>query len=88
MGVQAPPLRPGRASKLFPRCSLPLQERVAQFVVKEYGNAPSVPTAVLMEVLRQELQVRRGAGGRPRCKRLGGVAQQLAAGPAGLGLRL
>jgi hypothetical protein len=34
-----------------------LQERVAQFVVKEYGNSPSVPTAVVMEVLRQELQV-------------------------------
>ena len=34
-----------------------LQERVAQFVVKEYGNAPAVPTGVLMEVLRQELQV-------------------------------
>ncbi|EFN59734.1 hypothetical protein CHLNCDRAFT_133329 [Chlorella variabilis] len=31
-------------------------ERVAQFVVKEYGNAPAVPTGVLMEVLRQELQ--------------------------------
>ena len=28
-------------------------------MVKEYGNAPAVPTAVLMEVLRQELQVRR-----------------------------
>ena len=36
---------------------------MAQFVVKEYGNAPAVPTGVLMEVLRQELQVRRGSGG-------------------------
>lgn len=36
-----------------------LQERVAQFVVKEYGNAGAVPTNVLMEVLRHELQVRR-----------------------------
>jgi hypothetical protein len=36
-------------------------ERVAQFVVKEYGNAPSVPTAVLMEVLRQELQAAQGS---------------------------
>ncbi|KAL4443885.1 hypothetical protein ABPG75_011622 [Micractinium tetrahymenae] len=35
-------------------------ERVAQFVVKEYGNAPAVPTAVLMEVLRQELQAAQG----------------------------
>lgn len=40
-----------------PPCA-PVQERVAQFVVKEYGNAPAVPTAVLMELLRQELQVR------------------------------
>jgi hypothetical protein len=32
---------------------------VAQFVVKEYGNAPAVPTVMLMELLRQELQVRR-----------------------------
>ncbi|KAL4449512.1 hypothetical protein ABPG77_007156 [Micractinium sp. CCAP 211/92] len=36
-------------------------ERVAQFVVKEYGNAPAVPTAVLMEVLRQELQAAQGS---------------------------
>lgn len=36
---------------------------MAQFVLKEYGNAPAVPTAVLMEVLRQELQVGGRAGG-------------------------
>lgn len=32
-------------------------------MVKEYGNAPAVPTAVLMEVLRQELQVWALTGG-------------------------
>ena len=88
VGPCKPAAAPRARLQSFPRCPLPLQERVAQFVVKEYGNAPSVPTAVLMEVLRQELQVRRRAGGRPRCKRFGGVAQQLAAGPAGLGLHL
>ncbi|KAI3429613.1 hypothetical protein D9Q98_005699 [Chlorella vulgaris] len=36
-------------------------ERVAQFVVKEYGNAPAVPTVMLMELLRQELQAAQGS---------------------------
>ena len=38
-------------------------------MVKEYGNAPAVPTGVLMEVLRQELQVRGAAGERWRQRR-------------------
>ena len=58
-----PPLPP---LALSPRLALALarlaQERVASFVVKEYGNAAAVPTAVLMEVLRQEVQVHRVPG--------------------------
>lgn len=62
----------GRAPPAHPALPpLPLQERVAQFVVKEYGNAPAVPTAVLMELLRSELQVR--AAGRVAFASLGGL---------------
>lgn len=63
-GLRGAPKAPWCAAQSGPTSLPPLQERVAQFVVKEYGNAPSVPTAVLMEVLRQELQVRRWACGR------------------------
>ena len=75
--------QPGRAGSKLPLPSHPsLQERVAQFVVKEYGNAPAVPTAVLMEVLRQELQVRPPAGGRPRCAPAGLPTARCPACPA------
>ena len=33
------------------------QERQVSWVVREYGNAQSIPTAVLLSYLRQELQV-------------------------------
>ena len=75
--------QPGRAGSKLPLPSHPsLQERVAQFVVKEYGNAPAVPTAVLMEVLRQELQVRPPAGKRPRCAPAGLPTARCPACPA------
>ena len=34
------------------------QERQVSWVVREYGNAQSIPTAMLLSYLRQELQVR------------------------------
>lgn len=49
------------------------QERALSWVFKEYGASPAVPTGVLVEFLRHELQVRgrrdaeRGQrGGRPK----------------------
>ena len=59
---------PTRSAFASPPTALPcpVQERVASFVVKEYGSAPTVPTAVLMELLYREMQVK-AAECWPRC---------------------
>lgn len=48
--------RTGLDSALRPVTSI-AQERQVNWVVREYGNAQSIPTAVLLSYLRQELQV-------------------------------
>ena len=46
----------GLADKL--RALPGLQERMAEWVVREYGSLESVPTAVLLQHLQHELSVR------------------------------